>query len=114
MANVYSHQLYVANNLTAGSHNTGGVPTGFVWVVREMRFYNEAPTGTSFMGAGGGIKVLYNATTMVYRTPPLQTMYGRMYIDHGHLVLPAGDFLNIITDIAGWDAYISGYQLTLP
>lgn len=110
MARLYSQLLYYAHQINTG---TWTVPTGFVWVVRDIAMFAGAPV------AGGTAQLIDQASSATYWygvfTPGVNAAY--VTDTNRRIILPEGFTTDIQIDSglgAGADVWISGYALSLP
>jgi hypothetical protein len=108
VANVYS-QLLAAFNLTAGVPQTATVPTGKVWVVRDMFLHWITTSGS------GIVEVVdtFTSTYLWYLNLPPATQ--PEYHWHGHQVmLQDTNMVIAVTGSIAANIRVSGYELSLP
>lgn len=85
------------------------VPTGFVWVVREITAYNGS--GIRF-GQVGPVQLLAGAL-IIWTPQDLNPISGVPYTASDvRYVLEEGDVLQLVTNDTSWQLRVSGYQLT--
>lgn len=104
MASVYSVQLYEGRNVNDGSLT---VPDGFIWIVRDIdAFFGGGLDGgaCNFIGSLGQTFAYFSFTGLVSSS----------FSWRGRQVFNPGQTFGFISDRAGVDVTISGYQLTLP
>lgn len=89
----------------------GPVPTGFVWVVRDITMYNDdlAPSK-----AIKGLVWYDPALVVLYAVPTRECWTQQLYHWEGRQVMNPGDTLTCFVGDLLWDLRITGYQLTLP
>lgn len=115
-SSVYSKTFYSAYNLAAGTYSSSAVPTGYVWVIKEVLAYFGSPAGSiSPYFAAQGLRVYITGPgPTIFRTPAMEGRAGVVYSAEMRVVLSAAQGLSIVVTDGGWDCIISGYQLTLP
>lgn len=93
-----------------GPQLSSPVPTGFVWVVREITAINTPPSHP----AVGVLRIELSAGVMpIWATPFNATVAGELYSGTDvRFVLEEGTQLGIDTPNPNWTIRVSGYQLT--
>lgn len=111
MANVYTIRLWQVVQAPIDFPPLGPtVPTGFKWVVRDVRMVNDTQ-GLAILSPA--ILKVHNGAT-IFRTPPGCTMGDVFYQWEGRAVLEAGELLEVSLPDTGWTVAVDGWQLTLP
>ena len=110
MATVYSVLLWEFPSNVTGVYDSGPVPAGFCWVVRDLLAFNS---GADSLTMGGYYLTTSTGDSLAGQQPPF-VQAGRMYHDQLHQVMTAGYFLVFNALDNGWTLRASGYQLTLP
>lgn len=112
MANVYSQLLISVHNIGIGTPTVGGiVPSGFIWVLRDIVAINLGASGTWTSGF-----YIYDTFDSVplWSCPPYGSQTWAMYHTEMRQVLQPGHQLNARVLTANWNIRISGYALSLP
>lgn len=102
MARVYSARLFGKAGITTPQSVT--VPTGFLWVVRDIAILYGGSGSTVAVIAIAGIGEIYDVVVS-------NTLFYQQW--HGHQVLNAGEQLEIVCTGPA-DILVSGYQLSTP
>lgn len=111
MANVYSQVLVSVHNVAIGSPVLPPVvPTGYIWVIRDIVAWN----GTAVPGWTNGFWIADSDAVPIWATPNLICQTQRMYHTELRQVLATGHELIAHTLTANWNLRISGYALTTP
>lgn len=110
MGTLYSTLLYEAFFVPSGSASSATVPTGFVWVVRDI----ELATGGNPYQYLGGISIFDDAGAVIFSVQAPWALGNSYYPWRGRQVLEAGDRLVLATIDTQWIARISGYVLSAP
>lgn len=110
MATLYSARFFDVGESSAGESDSQDVPSGFVWVVRDIQAWNyqappQALSGFRVQRASGGI---------IFAVGPIDAQAGRLYQWQGRAVLNAGEVLTEYFPDAEWSMMISGFALTAP
>lgn len=113
MATLYSTLLYAALNAGTGTYNSVAVPSGFIWVVRDIVLVSPLRSVVVPQFAfscqvtdGGGLPLL--------NVPLWVAVSGVSYHWAGHQVINTGDNLRVIVQGPGWSWRISGFKLSTP
>lgn len=89
----------------------GPVPSGFVWVIRDIVV---ASSGGTYLTAAG-FSIQDNEGAYLFSVHWPYARLGRSYHWSGHQVLDAGDQLTFHSgDVSTWYWRVSGYQLSTP
>lgn len=109
---LYTKLLWAQPGSTSGSGLVIGpvVPTGYVWVVRDVvaiapGLYSDS-AGAFLLSDGDGVPIFY-ADSLFSRGQS-------SYHWDGHQLVPEANWLQKSSDLAGWSWRVTGYQLTLP
>ena len=108
---VYSRLLgSVVNATVGGFHSLGGPSAGYVWVVRDIRCWNNGvwpqALGSILVTDGQGIPIFARAFPLLEASH----QYGGLF----HQCIEPGDVIQYKVDAAQWAIRVSGFQLTLP
>lgn len=108
---VYTQLLWEINNAGPTFPEFGpSVPTGFVWVVRDVLAY--------FPSTAGALSVtpqLWLATDgcQIFATPPFETLANTLYsVRDLRTTMMAGAAFELQAGASGWNVRVTGYQLT--
>lgn len=112
MANVYSVLLFEGSNTSTSRVDSSPVPTGFVWVVREI--VCSMLEGSDDDDALYGIEFTIGGTWPLAMVTARRAVQSAVYRFERHTVVNAGEFLSAQSYDVGWYWRMSGYQLTLP
>jgi len=111
VARVYSSELFSAGSLGSGSDTLGTVPTGHVWVVRNI--------AATYVGdpsfALSGFTLSLGSGAYIWSVGPLAVVPGFTYPYAGRQVAPSGgSIIFTSSDPANWTVVGGGYDLVLP
>lgn len=109
MPNVYTELLFTVSNGGPGNVVSDTVPSGFVWVVRDV---TVTTPGIPFSNDGGW--ELYSSSGPIFGATSGETCGGRTFYWEGRQVVDTGDHLTFHGVAAGYGMAVSGYVLTLP
>lgn len=107
---VYTHLLGSNPALPFGATTLGTVPSGFVWVVRDVTFFNSRGSAYGF----AGVRLIDGTGACIAGVGPDQARGGVPIQVETRQLLVAGDILQAIALETGWSVRVTGYQLTLP
>lgn len=115
MANVYSALLFENGDISkpGGDYNSIVVPSGYLWVVRDMYFTVPTEVGYTWSHASG-FEVTDHAGARLWNVTSPRAEMNVGYHWTGHQVVNTGDQLTVAIYDTGWTWRISGYQLTTP
>lgn len=107
---LYSKRMFCAAGVTSVTY-AGPVPTGKVWIVRDIDAYTSAGISSvifffSMTPAGGGAPAFFAGKVSAGSSDTVQW--------RGRQVIPAGEYIQINPNGATIDATISGYELDAP
>lgn len=113
MATLYSATLYSGLNEGTGTYNSVAVPTGFVWVVRDIVL--QAPLrSVVYPQFAWSIQIEDGGGLPLFAVPLWVAVAGVTYHWSGHQVINTGDNLRSVVQGPGWSWRISGFKLTTP
>lgn len=112
MAAIYSQLLAAVRNIAIGAPSVGGpVPTGYIWIVRDIVAFNLNTTPGWILG-------MFLSSTSdnvpIFSTPPQSSQCQLAYHWEGRQVLNTGGGLTAHTVGNNWCIRVSGYALTTP
>lgn len=110
MANVYSKLLFYRAVTVTTSEDSDNVPTGFVWVVRNVSVLSP---GNSFSTEYGWALSATNGAVIC----GVSEGYGAgasHYLFETHQVVVSPGTLHFGSSVPGYGLSVSGYELTLP
>lgn len=107
---VYSVRLWsLPQQQSQGPYAGPTVPTGFTWVVRDIRMLNTGQINALHVAT---LNVGTTSGVLIASSPAFASIAGQVYHWQGRGVLEAGDQLQASTTTFGWQVVVDGYQLT--
>jgi hypothetical protein len=105
MAAVYTVRFYAGNLDSDGAHTLFTVPSGYIWVLREIdALCHSAGSNSLFIERVDGLTI----TGVIDPTTNVANQWT------GRCVLEPGEEFEAYIGAGNWDLYLSGYQLSLP
>ena len=111
MTTLYSKLLYVTTDIPTTGTNLATVPSGFVWVLRDIHIYNR---NNPWWQALVGVKLGFAFNNLFYRATYPTARGATVHSWSGRIVMPGATFLYGVAGESGWNLEVSGYELSSP
>lgn len=112
-SNIYTQTLWQLGPTTVGGSVLGpAVPSGFLWVIRDIVLVSPGPDGIIASTPPGS---LYVNTIPVAATPRQGTLQASVFrYEDLRQVITVNDSWGFTGPDAGWQLRVCGYQLSAP